>query len=288
MQEIPRHQILARIALENSWWKPPHQVPARYEKWSPRPYIKLFYPLLTNLEIHRAPVLMGPRRVGKTYLLHHCISKLLEEGVQPQRICYVSVDTPTFLDLTLDDFVALYEEATGIEVTGSAEPIYMMFDEIQYLPSWERHLKSLVDVYPHIRFVASGSAAAALKLKSQESGAGRFTDFLLPPLTFYEYLEILGDSDLVTLGPENQSSDIQQLNARFADYIGFGGYPEAAVSEDIQQAPERFIKSDIIEKVLLRDIPQLYGITSVPDLNSLFTTLAFNTAQECAFVQRIP
>src|SRR5262249_2880578 len=42
----------------------------------------------------------------------------------------------------------------------------------------------------------------------------------------------------------------------------------------------RFIKSDIIDKVLLRDLPSLYGIQDIQELNSLFTTLAFNTAQE--------
>ena len=34
----------------------------------------------------------------------------------------------------------------------------------------------------------SGSAAMALKMKSDESGAGRFHDFALPPLTFNELM----------------------------------------------------------------------------------------------------
>lgn len=49
-------------------------------------------------------------------------------------------------------------------------------------------MKSLVDTYKNDKFVGSGSAAAALKMKSNESGAGRFTDFMLPPLTFKEYI----------------------------------------------------------------------------------------------------
>jgi predicted AAA+ superfamily ATPase len=44
------------------------------------------------------------------------------------------------------------------------------------------HLKSLVDSYSTYQFIATGSAAAVLKLKSKESGAGRFTDFLLPQI----------------------------------------------------------------------------------------------------------
>jgi len=42
----------------------------------------------------------------------------------------------------------------------------------------------------------------------------------------------------------------------------------------------RFLKSDIIDKVLLRDLPSLYGIANIQELNSLFTTLAYNTADE--------
>jgi predicted AAA+ superfamily ATPase len=71
-----------------------------------------------------------------------------------------------------------------------------MFDEVQYLPKWEIHLKSLVDSYPAYQFIAIGSAAAVLKLKSKESAAGRFTDFLLPPFTFSEYLAFIKKEDV--------------------------------------------------------------------------------------------
>lgn len=293
LQEIPREQILPRIRLENAWWSEPHEVPEQYTRWSPRPYIELFYPLLSNLDVLRAPVLMGPRRVGKTYLLHHCIQRLLgEEVVAPRRICYLSIDTPTYLGQSLESLLDLYQEAAGISLSRTSEPAFVLFDEIQYLPKWERHLKSLVDLYPHVRFAVSGSAAAALRIKSRESGAGRFTDFLLPPLTFHEYLSLVGRSDLVVTEVEADgllrscdARDLQELNEAFVDYISFGGYPEAALSKEVQKAPERFIKSDIIEKVLLRDIPQIYGISNVRELNALFTALAFNTARECTLEQ---
>jgi len=51
-------------------------------------------------------------------------------------------------------------------------------------------------------------------------------------------------------------------------------------SPQIQSDPARFIKSDIIDKVLLRDLPSLYGIEDIQELNHLFTSLAFNTANE--------
>jgi predicted AAA+ superfamily ATPase len=166
--------------------------------------------------------------------------------------------------------------------------IFIFFDEIQYLRNWEIHLKSAIDTYPNIKVTASGSAAAALRLKSQESGAGRFTDFLLPPLTFYEYIDL---TDKIGAVGEPASSghgsgsffpanDIEHLNNEFINYLNFGGYPEVIFSPQIQANPGRFIKSDIIDKVLLRDLPSLYGIGDIQELNYLFTSLAFNTANE--------
>ncbi len=52
------------------------------------------------------------------------------------------------------------------------------------------------------------------------------------------------------------------------------------MSPDIQGDPARFVKADIIDNVLLRDLPSLYGIQDIQELNSLFTTLALNTASE--------
>lgn len=284
MREIPRNQVLKRIQNENVWWDEPHRIFEPYLTFRRRAYFKLFFPLVSNLSVNRAVLLMGPRRVGKTVLIHHAIQALLDQRVDPRRICYLAVDHPIYTGCRLDQLVELYSEAAGIPL--SAGPAYIFFDEIQYLKGWERHLKVLVDNYPHIRFTASGSAAAALRFKSHESGAGRFTDFLLPPLTFHEYLDLLNQSDSVSFGPDGViTPDIDSLNTRFIHYLNFGGYPEVLLSDTIQSDPARFIKSDIIDKVLLRDLPGLYGIKDIQELNYLFTTLAFNTANEVSLEQ---
>jgi hypothetical protein len=166
------------------------------------------------------------------------------------------------------------------------DQVYVFFDEIQYLRNWEVHLKSAIDTYPNLKLVASGSAAAALRLKSQESGAGRFTDFLLPPLTFYEYIDLMNKTDMVKEPSEDHqrrffsANAIELFNNEFINYLNFGGYPEVIFSPQIQADLGRFIKSDIVDKVLLRDLPSLYGIGDIQELNYLFTTLAFNTANE--------
>jgi predicted AAA+ superfamily ATPase len=131
----------------------------------------------------------------------------------------------------------------------------------------------------------TGSAAAALRMKSKESGAGRFSDFVLPPLTFAEYLRFIKkENKLITktqrIPPQYEAIDIAELNEEFINYLNYGGYPEAVFSEVIQKNTQQFIKNDIIDKVLLRDLPSLYGISDIQELNKLFTTLAYNTGSE--------
>jgi len=109
----------------------------------------------------------------------------------------------------------------------------------------------------------------------------------LPPLTFAEYLRFIKrDDELVdrdaTLKDRNfyVAKDIHELNKEFVRYLNYGGYPEAVFIQDVQQESSRYIKSDIIDKVLLRDLPSLYGIEDIQELNRLFTTLAYNTGNE--------
>lgn len=246
----------------------------------PRAYLDGFLTLVQALEIRRAVLLMGPRRVGKTVLLRHVVGRLLDAGVPARHICYVSVDHPLYNGLGLEQFLDAFREAAA--VVPGAGPLYVLFDEIQHLREWEVHLKSLVDSHADVRFVASGSAAAALKLKSRESGAGRFTDFLLPSLSFHEYLHLRGrlgeffNEESGRLAPHR----VDALNDEFVSYLNYGGYPELALNALAQKDPSRFVKEDVIDKVLLRDLPSLYGIQDIQELNSLFTMLAFNTGSE--------
>lgn len=288
MEPISDKEIINKILLSNPWWNEKASIDDDFRSMKPRAYLNSFYNLMTKLSVNRAVVLMGPRRVGKTVMIFHAIQKLIESGVDARKICYVSIDAPIYIGLRLEKILEYYLQVPG---KNDLKNCYIFFDEIQYLKNWEVHLKTLVDDYRDLKFIASGSAAAALRLKSTESGAGRFTDFYLPPLTFYEYLYFLNREHLIIKSDSNDSnnpntlfnynsSDINSLNLEFINYMNFGGYPEAIFSEAIKADPQRYIRSDIIDKVLLRDLPGLYGIQDIQELNRLFTMLAYNTGNE--------
>ncbi len=274
-------QIINRLRFENPWWES-NNIDRYYSNMKRREYFQLLFPLVTERSIKRSLVLMGPRRVGKTVLLYQAIDELIKIGINCKFICYFSIETPLYNGVALEELVNLYRKIHSIPMNSE---LYIFFDEIQYLKDWEIHLKSLVDSYHNFKFIVSGSAAAALKLKSQESGAGRFTEFILPPLTFHEFLSLTGNNDLIYTDIKKEkffykSNDYKNLNDKFIDYINYGGYPELSLSEAIRSDPGRYIRNDIIDKVLMRDLPSLYGISDIQELNSLFTYISYNTGSE--------
>ena len=278
-------QIHERLRFENPWWVT-GKIEEYYDSMQRRLYHQLLFPLIAETKVHRAIVLMGPRRVGKTVMLYHTVQGLLDSGIEPHKIAFISIETPIYNNIGLEQLFTSARKASGQTDT---KGWFVFFDEIQYLKDWEVHLKSLVDSYPHTRFVVSGSAAAALRFKSNESGAGRFTDFMLPPLTFNEFLHLKKLERIILQKPIEWegglheffgTNNITELNKHFLDYINYGGYPEVIFSEQIQNNPGRYIRSDIVDKVLLRDLPGIYGIRDVQELNSLFTTIAYNSGGE--------
>lgn len=286
LKPIPTELITNRLLFENPWWGT-GQIDAEYDMFNRRLYFQLFFKLVEEVDVKRAVVLMGPRRVGKTVLLHHAIDGLLKiKKVRNNKICFINIENPLYLNIGLEELFI-----TSMKTVANEDPKgwYVFFDEIQYLKEWELHLKVLVDSYPNTKFIVSGSSAAALKLKSNESGAGRFTEFMLPPLTFEEYINLKGYEDLIIpssitwknkLTKYHSTNNLPALNKHFIDYINFGGYPEVIFSDKIRSNLERYIKSDIIDKVLLRDLPSLYGINNVQELNSFFTMLVYYTGNE--------
>lgn len=285
---IPTAKRIERLQYENPWWTS-GTVQQTYQDMSKRLYFNIFYPFVKETEIKRAVVLMGPRRVGKTVMMYHAIQELIKEMIPAQQIFFIGIDNPIYMQMSLEDILLMAKQAVQIS---EMDGCFVFFDEIQYLKDWERHLKVLVDSYPKTKFVVSGSAAAALRLQSSESGAGRFTDFMLPPLTFHEYIHLKGLQHLVQSKtivysemeiPFFTTHDNKALNKEFFHYLNFGGYPEVVLSEKIQSDMGRYVKNDIVDKVLLRDLPSLYGIKDVQELNSFFSYLAYNTGNEFSF-----
>lgn len=277
MTPQPSSPIRRLMQRENPWWDT-GAIRPDYAAMKRRGRFACFSRLAEETGIHRAVLLMGPRRVGKTVLLHQWIASLLDRDLyRPREIAYLSLDQPLYTRLSLEELVEEAREAAG----GREEPRVLVLDEVPYLAGWERHVKAFVDTHPGVRCVASGSAAAALRLRSAESGAGRFTDFLLPPVSFREFLDLQGAPLPMEPGDSPlPAAELAEWNRHFLDYLNFGGFPEAFLAPAARADPHRYIGLDVVRKVLTRDLAQLYGVQDVSELAALFTTLAENTGRE--------
>jgi hypothetical protein len=93
MKAISEDDIRARIARDNPWWSnPQYEFPeSGFQK---RVYFNPFKNLSLNFGVKRATVLLGPRRVGKTFMLKQLVAEAIATGIDPNCILYVSIDTP--------------------------------------------------------------------------------------------------------------------------------------------------------------------------------------------------
>ena len=214
------------------------------------------------------------------------IESLLDSGVKPNRIVYISFDHPLLKLSRIDEILNAYRQNIYPD-----DDVYYFFDEIQYADSWDSWLKILYDNNKKCRAVATGSASPVLVDRASESGVGRWSTIAVPTLSFYEYCDLikLETPGLpVGLKPTNMRSMTLQeqtvifqkllpLSPHFSRYLLVGGFPELALSSDELYA-QRMLRDDIVDKVLKRDIPALYHIRSVVDLEKIFIYLCFNSS----------
>lgn len=141
----------------------------------------------------RAIMLSGPRQVGKTTLLLQAIQKLINAGVPPANILYVTFDHPICklggLNAVLEAWRELEPKADG--------PEYLFLDEAQFIGDIGTWIKHQVDFFKSKRIVFTGSATPLIHT-DQESGVGRWHTLRISTLSFYP-------KDARKLGPEGPS-----------------------------------------------------------------------------------
>ena len=285
--------ILKVLSAYNPWWKTGtvnRQLAKTYKRLA-------FYDamrLLDEQQIRRTVVLTGTRRVGKTTIQYQMIEELLNRGVPPQKIIFVSMDHPMLKLSGFNDILDCYHENIY-----SNQDVYYFFDEVQYAQDWDKWLKTLYDMQPETRIVATGSASPALVKGNQESGAGRWSVIQVPTMSFYEYCDLLNlerpvlpsdlkVSDLLTMSQTERMSIMLQLSKvqnHFNRYLQVGGFPELALADNDILA-QQIMREDVVDKVLKRDLPSLYKIRNATELERIFLYLC-NVSSEIVSIDAI-
>lgn len=275
-----QERILKILRSYNPWWVSGAVNPGfcpTYKRFSYYEAMKR----LQETQVRRTVVLTGARRVGKTTIQFQMIDALLRQGIAPHRIVFVSMDHPMLKLAGVDEILECYHGNICAD-----QDAYYFFDEIQYAEDWAQWLKTLYDTQPTTKIVATGSASPALVRGSTESGAGRWSAIQVPTLSFYEYCALIGVPDLQlepTLKPSallgmdqwqrgQVMSKIAAVQNHFIRYLQVGGFPELALAKNDLLA-EQVMREDVVDKVLKRDLPALYKIRNVTELERIFLYL---------------
>jgi predicted AAA+ superfamily ATPase len=215
------------------------------------------------------------------------IERLIDGGVNPKNILYVSFDNPMMKQLNPNEVIDIYE--TLYPITGNR---YLFFDEIQYAMDWELWMKVVYDMRQDVMLTATGSASPVLEKGASDSGAGRWRVLKVPTMSFYEYCDLLAVSDRPKLPAGIRVTQLQSmtegdladlmnrflpLQQHFSRYLTIGGFPELALAKDDSYAG-RILREDVIDKVIKRDVLTLFNIRNPLSMEKLFLYLCMNSS----------
>lgn len=293
MAIISKENLLKVLSSFNPWWKTGIVNPRLAKSYKRFSYYEAMQ-ILQDKNIRRTVILTGTRRVGKTTIQYQMIEELLKQGVPPQKIVFISMDHPVLKLSAINDILECYQENIYPE-----QDVYYFFDEIQYAQDWDKWLKIIYDMQPDTRMVATGSASPVLVKGSQESGVGRWLTVKVPTLSFYEYCELLNiekpdlliDFKIADIAVENQQQrtllmlQLSKVQNHFNRYLLVGGFPELALADNDILA-QQIMRDDVVDKVLKRDLPALYKIRNVTELERIFIYLC-NVSSEVVSIEAI-
>ena len=286
MSIISEEQIIKIMRQYNPWWKNPLSV-----KNESKPQKRLAYYEALNIigqkTIRRFLLLSGARRVGKTTIMYQIIEKLINDGINPKNILYISFDNPMIKMVNSDEVLKIFD---SLYTTNGMK--YIFFDEIQYAENWELWLKVIYDTRKDICVVATGSASPVLEKGSSESGTGRWTVLKIPTLSFYEYCRLLEleepelpENLRITQLTDMSTAELGDLTEKFSHlinhfnrYLTIGGFPELVLSDNDDYA-QRMLREDVVDKVIKRDVLTLFNIRSPLLMEKLFLYLCINSTE---------
>jgi len=278
---VSSQELFAVLRRFNPWWTGA-AIPG-LPPWKRSAYPELSRWMLTP-PAPRAVLLSGARQVGKTTLLRQLASELVDSGVPPSQILYLTFDQPLIKLAGLESALRTWREFHPPR----EGPEYLLLDEIQYSEGWQTWLKHEVDFNPARRITVTGSSQP-LRTERAESGIGRWHTIQLPTLSFREYLQIRNTPvpelpELRSLAePRNWtaqrriavSETARPLTAWFHEYLLRGGFPQAALLEDIELS-QKLTREDIVDRALRRDMTAFFGVRRVLELERLFLYLCLH------------
>ena len=199
-------------------------------------------------------VLIGQRRVGKSYILFQLIDEIKSKD-KKANIIYINKEENEYENII--NYKDLINYAESRTVKGAKN--YLFIDEIQDIENFEkalRHLaaKKMFDIY------CTGSNAKLLSSEIATGLSGRYIEIQVHALSYQEFL---------------QFHNLKTSDETFLKYIRYGGLPYIANLELRDEVVYGYLQS-IYNTIILKDVVARFKIRNINFLNRLLEYVADN------------
>lgn len=202
-------------------------------------------------------VLVGPRRVGKSYILKDFIERHSKE--EDINVIYVDKEKKEFKSIKTKDDLDNYIES--LYMPGKHNCI--LVDEVQQIEKFEESICSWY-TEDNTDVIITGSNSKMLSGDLSTLLAGRYVEIRVHPLTYPEFLEFHGLED----------SDDSLMK-----YLNYGGLPGLRqIGLDSDEHVWAYLSS-VFNTIMLKDIIERHDIRNVPFLNNLIAFYADTTGK---------
>ena len=199
-------------------------------------------------------ILVGQRRVGKSYLLFQLMDRISTIDPGGQQI---------YINKELHEFASIQQATDLLEYIESRRKphrrLYLFIDELQEIDGFEHALRSL-QAEGNVDIFGTGSNAKLLSGELATYLSGRYVEIKVYGLTYAEFLQFHG---------------LQQGRESLSDYMKYGGLPylrHLTLNDNIIFD----YLGNIADAIVLKDIVARYDIRNVSFLQRLMRFLADN------------
>ena len=173
-------------------------------------------------------ILRGARQVGKTWLIKEFGKNYYE------KCAYINFDDNSRMkqlfsgDFDINRIIQGLNIETGVKI--EAENTLIIFDEVQETPHALTSLKYFYENANEYHIIAAGSLLGVAMHEGTSFPVGKVDFIDLYPVNFYEFLNALGENDILKIIKENQIDMINVFSDKIKDYLKqylfIGGMPE--------------------------------------------------------------
>lgn len=199
-------------------------------------------------------VIVGQRRVGKSYFLYQVIQSIKSKFNEPN-IIYINKENYEFDDIIDYKSLVEYVESRMLEEAKN----YLFIDEIQDIIDFEKALRHFL-LNENIDIYCTGSNANLLSGEFATYLSGRYIEFKVQGLTYKEFLRF---------------NELDNTDSSLQNYLLWGSLPFIKNLVKQNEVIAEYL-NNIFSTIIYKDIVARFNIRNVSFLENLVNYLANN------------